>query len=268
MPAEQLAGYDEEFRNLGPKLDMILRANDDPGTVQQLESAISALRAIVSNVASTDALARLSDDVHMLSAKVDQLLHAGHNNDSFVALENRIAALAHALESRPAPVVRDNSEALEGALRGLSDRIDRMQVGNDGPSAFAHLEQRVSYLLERLEASNDHRGSGNNLSRVEDALSDILRHLEGQHAAFASLADVRQQATPEPRDDAVLVDLLKRELSDIRYSQSETNRHTQDSLETVNSTLGHVVDRLAMIEGDLLAVRAALEPAAQPSFAP
>jgi localization factor PodJL len=269
MPAEQLAGYDDAIRNLGAKLDMILRANDDPGTVQQLESAISALRAIVSNVASNDALVRLSDDVHTLAAKVDQLIHAGHNNDSFAALESRIAALTHALESRPAPAAHDNSEALEGALRSLSDRIDRMQVGNDGPSAFTHLEQRVSYLLERLEASNDHRGSNNNLSRVEDALSDILRHLESQHAAFASLAEVRQQPTPDPRDDAALADLLKRELSDIRYSQSETNRHTQDSLETVNSTLGHVVDRLAMIEGDLRAVRAAPQPAmAQASFAP
>jgi localization factor PodJL len=276
MPAEQLAGYDDAIRNLGAKLDMILRANDDPGTVHQLESAISALRGIVSNVASNDALVRLSDDVHMLSAKVDQLIHAGHNNDSFAVLEQRIAALTHTLESRPAPVVHDNSEAIEGALRGLSDRIDRMQVGNDGPSAFAHLEQRVSYLLERLEASNDHRGSTNNLSRVEDALSDILRHLESQHAAFASLADNRQQSmpTPDPRDDAALVDLLKRELSDIRYSQSETNRHTQDSLEAVNSTLGHVVDRLAMIEGDLRAPpRPAMEsavpaPAFEPESAP
>jgi localization factor PodJL len=268
MPAEQLAGYDQAIRNLGAKLDMILRASDDPGTVQQLESAISALRGIVSNVASNDALVRLSDDVHMLSAKVDQLIHAGHGNDSFAVLEQRIAALTHALESRPAPVISDNSEAIEGALRSLSDRIDRMQVGNDGPSAVAHLEQRVSYLLERLEASNDHRGSNNNLSRVEDALSDILRHLEGQHAAFASLADNRQQPMPEPRDDTVVVDLLKRELSDIRYSQSETNRHTQDSLEAVNSTLGHVVDRLAMIEGDLRAVRAAPQPAPEMAPAP
>src|SRR6201996_8008038 len=100
MPAEQLAGYDEEFRNLGPKLDMILRANDDPGTVQQLESAIAALRAIVSNVASTDALARLSDDVHTLSAKVDQLARPDGRSDSLAALEQRIAALTSTLESR------------------------------------------------------------------------------------------------------------------------------------------------------------------------
>jgi localization factor PodJL len=268
MPAEQLAGYDEAIRNLGAKLDMILRANDDPGTVHQLESAISALRAIVSNVASNDALARLSDDVHMLSAKVDQLIHAGHGHESFSALEQRIAALTHALESRPASIVHDNSEAIEGALRALSDRIDRMQVGNDGASAFAHLEQRISYLLERVESSSGGDQRSGNLSRVEDALSDILRHLENQHAAFASLAD-RPQGVAEPRDDGALVDLVKRELSDIRYSQSETTRHTQDSLEAVNSTLGHVVDRLAMIEGDLRAVRSAPPPAmAVPAAAP
>ena len=44
-PAEQLAGYDEAIRNLGAKLDLILRTNDDPSTIHQLEGAIAALRA-------------------------------------------------------------------------------------------------------------------------------------------------------------------------------------------------------------------------------
>ena len=65
-----------------------------------------------------------------------------------------------------------------------------------------------------------------------------------------------------PVDDPGIVDLVKRELSDIRFSQSETDRHTQDLLETVNSTLGHVVDRLSTIEGDLRTVRT--EPPAAP----
>jgi localization factor PodJL len=68
--------------------------------------------------------------------------------------------------------------------------------------------------------------------------------------------------------DPGLVDIVKRELSDIRFSQSETDRRTQDSLETVHNTLGHVVDRLAMIEGDLRAVRAAPPVAPQPMMAP
>jgi localization factor PodJL len=261
-PAEQLAGYDEAIRNLGAKLDLILRANDDPSTVQQLEGAIAALRAIVSNVASNDALARLSDDVRILSSKVDQLARPEGNSDSFMILEQRIAALTSTLESRERPAARESTEHIEGALRALSERIDRMSVGNDSASAFAHLEQRVSYLLERLEASADHRAS--NLGRVEDGLQDILRHIERQQVTFAALAQSKASAA-EPADSG-LIDLVKRELSDIRFSQSETDRHTQDSLEAVHNTLGHVVDRLAMIEGDLRTVR--IPPIAPPPETP
>ncbi|WMT75737.1 hypothetical protein [Bradyrhizobium sp. Ash2021] len=267
-PAEQLAGYDEAIRNLGAKLDLILRANDDPSTVQQLEGAIAALRAIVSNVASNDALARLSEDVHTLASKVDQLSRSNNNSDSFAVLEQRIAALSSTLESRERPAASDNSEQIEAALRALTERLDRMPVGNDNASAFAHLEQRVSYLLERIESSTGD-GSGN-LGRVEDGLQDILRSLERQHANLVALADnTRNVSAPAPLSmDPDLVDIVKRELSDIRFSQSETDRRTQDSLETVHNTLGHVVDRLAMIEGDLRAVRAAPPVAPQPMMAP
>ena len=128
-----------------------------------------------------------------------------------------------------------------------------MPVGNDSASAFTHLEQRVTYLLERLEASSDQRGG--NLGRVEDGLQDILRHLETQRTNFTSLGDGGRSET-RPADDG-LVDIVKRELSDIRFSQTETDRRTQDFLETVHNTLGHVVDRLAMIEGDLRNSRSA-----------
>ncbi|EJN10896.1 Sel1 repeat protein [Bradyrhizobium sp. YR681] len=257
-PAEQLTGYDEAIRNLGAKLDLILRANDDPSTVRQLEGAIAALRGIVSNVASNEALARLSEDVQLLSSKVDQVTRASGSSDSFAVLEQRIAALTAALETRERPQPSESSEHLEAAIRALSDRFDRMQVGSDSASTFAHLEQRVSYLLERIEAASDPRNG--NLSRVEDGLHDILRHLERQQATYSALAESRNSA---PQADSGIVDLVKRELSDIRFSQTETNRSTQDSLDAVHSALGHVVDRLSMIEGDLRAVRTAPAPAPQ-----
>jgi localization factor PodJL len=267
-PAEQLAGYDDAIRNLSAKLDMIVRSSDDPGTIRQLEDAIAALRSIVSNVASTDALTRLSEDVHTLSAKVDQFARSEGRGDSFAVLEQRIAALTSSLESRERPVASDNSEHIEGALRALMDRLDHMQVGNDGASALAHLEQRVSYLLERLEASSDHRSG--NLGRVEEGLQDVLRHLETQHAHIAALADnSRNLAAPAAMQmDSGLVDLIKRELSDMQFRQSETGRQTQDALEVVHNTLGHVVDRLAMIEGDLRSVRTAPVPPSAPIPAP
>ncbi|TPQ41530.1 hypothetical protein C2U70_02690 [Bradyrhizobium guangdongense] len=270
MPAEQLRGYDEAIRNLGAKLDMILRASDDPSTVRQLEDAIGALRAIVSNVASNEALGRLADDVQLLSSKVEQISRVSSNSngngnaEGFAILEQRLAALTEALEARERrPAESFSTEHLEGAIRALSDRFDRMQVGNDSASTFAHLEQRVSYLLERIEAASDPRNG--NLSRVEDGLHDILRHLERQQATYAALAESRNTAS---QPDPGMFDMVKRELSDIRFSQSETNRSTQDSLEAVHSTLGHVVDRLAMIEGDLRAVRTAPPAPAPQTFAP
>ena len=262
-PAEQLTGYDDAIRNLGTKLDLILRSNDDPSTVRQLEDAITAMRAIAANVASNDALARVSDDLHALSAKVDQLSRAGDNSDSLASIEQRIAALTSSIETRERPVASDNSEFLEGALRSLSERLDRIPAGTDNASAFTHLEQRVTYLLERLETSGGATAAeGGNLGRVEEGLQDILRHLEHQHANLARLADNTSNSAPQPMMDSGIVEAVKRELSDIRFSQSETDRRTQDSLETVHSTLGHVVDRLAMIEGDLRAVRTAPPAAA------
>ena len=260
-PAEQLTGFDEAIRSLGAKLDLILRSNDDPSTVQKLEGAISALRAIVSNVASNEALTRLSEDVHLLAAKVDQIGRAASSNDKFFAmLEERITAMAAAMESREQPAAAESTERLETAIRALSERFDHLQVSNDSASTFAHLEQRVSYLLERVEASSNPNNS--DLSRVEEGLHEILRYLEKQQAAFATLAD----RTPDSSDSAV-VDLVKRELSDIRVSQAETDRHTQDSMEAVHNALGHLVSRLATIEDDLRAARAA-PSAPQPMAAP
>ncbi|MFX6477159.1 hypothetical protein ABTG26_20440, partial [Acinetobacter baumannii] len=93
--------------------------------------------------------------------------------------------------------------------RSLSERIDRLQVGNDSSSAFTHLEQRVSYLLERLESADQRSG---NLGRVEEGLHDIMRHLEAQHAHLASLADATRNtvntSAPQPMMDSGIVDLV------------------------------------------------------------
>ncbi len=213
-------------------------------------------KSIASNVASNEALNELAGHIQALSAKVDQLAHAGGNNDILSALEQRIAVLTTALEQRDRPAAGDTGH-FDNAVRAISDRLDHLQVGNDSASSLNHVEQRVHHLLERLENSE---GRGGNLSRVEEGLADVLRHLE-QQRVNATAAGQPLSAGPM---DGVFVETIKRELSDIRFSQSETNRHTQDLLEAVHNTLGHVVDRLAQIEGDLRTARSAPAPREAP----
>ena len=196
--AEQLAGYDEAIRNLHAKLDLILRANDDPSTVHQLEGAIAALaldRLQRRFQRRAGAAFRRRAHAVVQGRPACPVAHSSGHSDALALLDQRIAALTSTIESREQQRPAEssgNNEYLESAIRSLTERIDRMPVGNDNASAFAHLEQRVSYLLERVEAATDPRGSSNNLDQVEDALQDILRHLETQHANLAG--DCRQRA--------------------------------------------------------------------------
>jgi localization factor PodJL len=247
-PAEQLTGYDTAIQNLSSKIDLLVRANPDSNIVQQLEAAIGALRNIAANVASNDAIASLGDHLRSLGEKVDHLSQTG-GSDMLAALEQRIALLTAAMEGRPPVQPAADSSHLESAIRALSDRIDRLSVGGDSSGAMAHIEQRIAYLLERLEGSQP-QGFG----RIEESLSDVLRHLEHQRLLSAASA---------PADTAGIVDTIRRELSDARHSQSAADRRTQDTLEALHATLSHVVDRLTMIEGDLRHVQAT-EPQPQP----
>ena len=181
-PAEQLAGYDEAIRNLGAKLDLILRANDDPSTVQQLEGAIAALRAIVSNVASNDALARLSDDVHTLSSKVDQLARSEGNSDSFAILEQRIAALTSTLETRerPAPAKTPSISKARCGRCPTASTACRSATTALRPSPISNSACPICWNGSKRRPIT----AAGNLGRVEDGLQDILRHLETQQATL------------------------------------------------------------------------------------
>lgn len=253
-PAEQLAGYDTAIQNLSGKIDMLVRANPGPNMVQQLEDAITALRGIASNVASNDAISRLSDHLQALGEKVDHLARSD-SSGMLSALEQRIALLTKAMETRSETPVADSGN-LEHAILALSERIDRLSAPADNSAAMAQVEQRIAFLLERIEAAQPAYPAG--FARIEDSLMDVLRQLDQQRVHFAAM-DRAMPAQDSMQPD--YADAIRRELSDVRYSQVETDRRTQDSLEAVQNTLSHVVDRLSMIEGDLRRVQAPPPPA-------
>jgi localization factor PodJL len=220
-PAESLVGFDQTVQSLSQKIDRLAGASQDPETLRQLEGAIVALRGVVSHVASNDTLVQLSDEVRTLSAKVDQVTAS----DAFAAMERRIGAIADALEqSRGIP--HEDSAGLETVVRSLADKVDQLNGARGDQSAVGYLEGRIMRLVEKLDASDARL---DNLGAIERGLSDLLIQLEGQRMS-AGRGGI----------DSADADVLKRDV-----------QRTQDSLESVHGTLGHVVDRLATIEAGI-----------------
>ena len=101
--------------------------SQDPAALRQLESAIIGLRGIVSQVASNDALASLSDEVRALAGKVDRAIAESGNDNILNALEERIAALADALAARNGKISSVPYE-LEAVIKSMVDKIERVQL--------------------------------------------------------------------------------------------------------------------------------------------
>jgi localization factor PodJL len=220
-PAESLVGFDQALHGLSQKIDRIASVGQDPEALKQLEGAIVALRGVVSHVASNDALAQLFDEVRSLSARVDQVT----SSDAFSLMEQRIAAIADALQqSRGVPV--GDTAGLETVVHGLAEKIDQLHNSRADQTAVNYLEDRIVRLVEKLDSSDarlDHLGA------IERGLADLLIQMEGQ-----------RMAAPRGGIESPDADAIKRNV-----------QRTQDSLEAVHGTLGHVVDRLATIEAGI-----------------
>ena len=231
-PAESLVGFDETVRGLTQKVDAIA-AKDDPATLQQLEAAISELRGIVSHVASNDTLAKVAEEVRALAAKIDDLAANAASAPALSKLENRIDVLATALNASTEAGHAVPRE-LERLLSGLIEKLEWVQLTHTDHTAMAHLEDRIATLVKRLDASNSRLGL---LEGVERGLADLLVHIDYLRSA--------KSEGDAPASKPVAAEAINHEVA-----------RTQDSLEAVQGTVEHVVDRLAMIESDMRVDRA------------
>jgi localization factor PodJL len=232
--AENLVGFDEALKALTQKLDLII-AKEDPAALEQLETAIGALRGVVSHVASNDALSKVAEDVRGLAARVDALAKGAATGHAVSALESRIDTLADALNAST-EAGQTVPRKLEKLLSSLIEKLELVRQTATDPSVFKRLEEQIAQLIGRLEASDAQLG---NLATIERTLADLLAHIDKLRGG--NDADVG----PMPRPAAVAA--IAQDVAEIKRGE----RRTQDSLEAVHSTVEQVVGRLAMIESDI-----------------
>ena len=252
--AENLVGFDEALKALTQKLDLII-AREDPTALRQLETAIGALRGVVSHVASNDALNKVAEDVRYLTAKIDSLAKGAASGQVVSALGNRIDSLTNALNAS-AEAGYGAPRDLEKLLSSVIEKLEWIRLNATDPSVFKRLEDRIAQLITRLDASDARL---DNLAGIERSLADLLSYIETLRGADATPA-----ADTSSRPIAVAA--IARDVAEIKRS----DRRTQDSLEAVHDTVEQVVGRLAMIESDIneAAMRAPRSQAAADKAAP
>jgi localization factor PodJL len=226
-PAENLVGFNDAVAGLAHKIDLIV-AQKDPETLAQLEHAITTLRDMAAHVASTDAVGSLATQVHMLGEKVDHMAATAPGSAALNNLEQRISALSDALAERSQSGATV-PPMLEALVQSLSDKIEMIQQSRGDNVAAGHLEDQIVALVQRLDASDSRLG---HLEAIERGLADLLVHIE-EIRANKDASGLRQENT------AGVVE-LKHDIA-----------RTQDALDAVHGTLGHVVDRLVMIENGI-----------------
>jgi localization factor PodJL len=234
-------------------------------------------------------LRKAADDLHRDLADIDLMLGEALPQSAIQALEGKLCKLADRVDGMgdaaigvAAPIERKLAETrdalralipgeslfgLRQALQPLSHKLDRIG-GSDGDSAA--LSQIASVLagvrgigsrvassaaLERL--SEDVRCLAGSIELIAkliekvaatDAaltrLETIEHRVEGLDLEFQRVSSFARPISLPPIPN---MDALAREVGDLRQAQ----RQTQDSLEAVHGSLGHAIDRLAMIEAEM-----------------
>lgn len=243
---DTLARVAEEVRALASQVDVIANTAATGHAVSALEQRIDTLAAALSASSGSgrdvsgieqriDSLA--GHDISALEQRIDSLAatlttSAGAGPD-ISALEQRIDSLAAALTASSEAgqaVPRD----LEKLLAGLIEKLEWVQLTHTDHAALAHLEDRIAALVQRFDASDARLG---HLEAIERGLADLLVHLNEMRSNIAAAGLVAPAPSPG----------IDRDVAEIK----ENDRRTRDSLEAVQETVEHVVNRLASIESGL-----------------
>jgi localization factor PodJL len=252
----------------GDDAPAFVRNGQDAATLDHLDSAIAELRNVSTRVASGDQLAALASDVRTLGAKLDRVApSAAPPPEGMENLIRRMDALAVALESHPRPSEAAEGGQIETQLRRLTDKLDTVEAAAD-QRGFQQLETQLARLTQKLDAADARLG---HLDTIEHAVADLVEQLQDARvgaldaAEQAARAAVREMMGASANAD---VDALKHELADFRATQADIDRRTQEMLETLQSTLERLIDRMSAIETDLPAMAGGPAPVAPIATAP
>jgi hypothetical protein len=227
---DALRGATEALQLLSKRIERVGDPAAHRENLRQLEEAVAAVRGTMSQLASSDAIAMLSQEVRGLTNTIEQAVN--RTGDEIVrTLEGRLIRIADVL-ARRYRLGQNRSDELESLIKVLIDKIQRGTSARDAPPSI-RLEELIADLGQKLDITDARVGK---LQATEGRVEQLL--LDSQRNTV--LARIPGQ-TPKSEMEA------PHHAPDVPRAEKQTG----DILEAVRGMLGEVLDRLAAIDARL-----------------
>ncbi len=214
-----------------------MRSDDLPGRIDKIETHISRLsqRFEESGIPQVQpVVAQLVSAQHSILQRLDRMREEWPS-DRIAELLERVEEMHRAMQ--PAT----GTARMEEAVAHISAKIDRIaEASGADPRALQAIENQVLRIAERIERTGE---TAETIGAIERGMSDLFLQVEEARVAVLEA------------QDSNMADTIVRDLSGLRSVQDESDQRTRATLNAVHETLEKVVDRLAMLEGDVVALR-------------
>jgi localization factor PodJL len=287
-----IKGFEQAIRALEAKLDSAPKSHaaqtvDMKGFVQALNALEVKLDQVPKQMAMqfqdashpsiTEALYKIStkidavnavnhvggssgDDItRIIRALEDKIDTVQLNANSPREFENLVKSVEDKISSIQVQAI--DTKQLDKMVNDLTKQMQKAQRPDASDKVLDALQEQVSRLSEKLDKSDDNFTS---LGSLEQTIGDIFSQLDSvkfasqdaaesaaRNAVRDAMLEFKPHAAPENND----VKHILSEFSSIRTTQDQSDRRTQDTLAAVHDTLEKIVDRLGMLEGEVLAER-------------
>ncbi|QFR34369.1 tetratricopeptide repeat protein [Ancylobacter sp. TS-1] len=191
------------------KIDIVSAKSADGATIARLQAQATEIRDLLARTLSSDSVRLLAEQVSMLAVKVSEI---AANEDrvirtAFGSLERRIDTLADKIGTQsggPLPLAdlmnrldsiqgslasarRELPEGMEALIKGLSDRIERIErpvaMPDEGPR-FDALGRQIGELTQKIEKAVAGAEIAGQLASIERAVNDLFIQMEETRATF------------------------------------------------------------------------------------
>jgi localization factor PodJL len=249
MPAEGIA---EELKALSVRVDSLASRGLSNGVIETLAAETSAIRAMLADTVSRDAIDALGDQIAALGRRIDELADQRRPGSDVAAItsaiEARIEEIAERLASAPRPAAPASNPQLEEALRRLADKLEDSHARPEDPKALAEIERHILSLAAKIDAAD---GRFAQLGTIERGLSDLFVQMEEMRAGTIEAAEQAARkalaAAPAAGTDEE-IEALRREIEEVRKARLVADTKGAETVDAVQQTFERVARRIAEIE--------------------